>query len=401
MPSLKMLRGPSPGEEFNLNQQTMTIGRGHKNHIIIQDNEVSRTHCRLVRVLEDYEIHDLGSTNGTFVNGQRIDEGGWLLSGRSIVELGDSITLEYQPQDVATGTLPTIPSDAQQSVFYLVIQQRSQDKPEIYILDRVTITIGRDVDNDISLDEPEVSRHHMRLVLTKDGYMLEDLNTMNGTAIGGESLTTQQLLHPNNEITVGMGVTMWYTDDPDYLLTNISDDALPDSHTTNDPNPSMTDEVTHDRSVIKPEAKTDAVIQIGHGLSNGDLENTLFMTYAREEWNVIGRHVYAYLDDNNIKTHTQQYLTPNTDDWRIALEQAHAESPCLLAIISAHSITMTHVIRSIRHFIAREKPVLLVQYGKIDKLPMIIRNMPAIRFDPQNPDKTYRIILAELRRIGL
>jgi hypothetical protein len=32
---------------------------------------------------------------------------------------------------------------------------------------------------------------------------------------------------------------------------------------------------------------------------------------------------------------------------------------------------------------------------------MVIRNMPAIRFDPKNPEKTYRMILAELRRIGL
>ena len=88
----------------------MTIGRGRKNDIIIQDNEVSRVHCRLIRVLDDYEIHDLGSTNGTFVNGKKIDEGGWLLSGRSIIELGDSITLEYHPTDIRTGTAPPMPA---------------------------------------------------------------------------------------------------------------------------------------------------------------------------------------------------------------------------------------------------------------------------------------------------
>ena len=74
MPRLKMLRGPMPGDEFELDEALMTIGRGRKNQIIIQDNEVSRTHCRLVRVLDDYEIHDLGSTNGTFVNGERLHE---------------------------------------------------------------------------------------------------------------------------------------------------------------------------------------------------------------------------------------------------------------------------------------------------------------------------------------
>ena len=98
MSRLKMLRGPEPGREIPLDEDVMLIGRGRKNDIIIQDNEVSRTHCRLVRVLDDYEIHDMNSTNGTFVNGQKIRQGGWLLSAHSIVELGDSITLEYLSQ---------------------------------------------------------------------------------------------------------------------------------------------------------------------------------------------------------------------------------------------------------------------------------------------------------------
>ncbi|MEM9951301.1 MAG: FHA domain-containing protein [Chloroflexota bacterium] len=396
MPHLRMVRGPLPGTDFSLDKQLITIGRGHTNDIVIQDNEVSRQHCRLVRVLDDYEIHDLGSTNGTFVDGKRIDEGGWLLSGNTILELGDSITLEYVPTNTVTGTKPPLPIliDAQSDkVYYLVIEQESQERPDIYILDRATITIGRDFDNDISLDEPEVSRHHMRLVLSDDGYTIEDLNTMNGTAVNRRVIKAQQVLMPNDLIGVGTSVHMWYTDDPDSLLNSIEQgiDTVP-------PNLFDTDEITKEKA---PKFESDVSIQIGHGLEMGDLTKTVFLNYARTEWNVIGRHIYTYLEDNNIKTYTQQYLTPDTDDWHKALDQALAESPCLLAIISEKSIEVPTVIRSIRHFIAREKPVLLLRYGKVDKLPMIIRNMPAIRFDPKNPDKTYRVILAELRRIGL
>ena len=41
MPRLKMLRGPSPNHDFDLDESVITIGRGRKNIIIIQDNEVS------------------------------------------------------------------------------------------------------------------------------------------------------------------------------------------------------------------------------------------------------------------------------------------------------------------------------------------------------------------------
>src|SRR5690554_5916542 len=100
MPRLKMIRGPMPGTLMDLTAETVTIGRGRRNDFVIQDNEVSREHCRLVRVLNDYEIHDLNSTNGTFVNGRRVDSSGWLLTAGAVIELGDSITLEYVPTEM-------------------------------------------------------------------------------------------------------------------------------------------------------------------------------------------------------------------------------------------------------------------------------------------------------------
>ena len=79
MAHMTMRRGPEPGRIYELKGDRIKIGRGRRNHIIIHDNEVSREHCELTLVGDDYELRDLGSSNGTFVNGQRVGEDGWLL----------------------------------------------------------------------------------------------------------------------------------------------------------------------------------------------------------------------------------------------------------------------------------------------------------------------------------
>ena len=50
----------------------MTIGRTEENDICIQDHNISARHGILVRAGDDYQLHDFNSTNGTFVEGERI-----------------------------------------------------------------------------------------------------------------------------------------------------------------------------------------------------------------------------------------------------------------------------------------------------------------------------------------
>jgi hypothetical protein len=92
---LVMRSGPTPGATFGLEGDQLVIGRDVTSNIAIADAEVSRKHARLTFQGGKYVIEDLGSTNGTFVNGQRLS-GPVVLKAGDLVALGEQIVLIYE-----------------------------------------------------------------------------------------------------------------------------------------------------------------------------------------------------------------------------------------------------------------------------------------------------------------
>jgi predicted component of type VI protein secretion system len=95
--SLVMQSGPTPGLEVTLELRSLLLGRDPQADIVINDPEVSRSHARLIAGREGYTIEDLGSTNGTFINEQRVSVAAPLNPGDA-VRLGDMVVLIYKAQ---------------------------------------------------------------------------------------------------------------------------------------------------------------------------------------------------------------------------------------------------------------------------------------------------------------
>ncbi len=79
-----------------------------------------------------------------------------------------------------------------------------------YPLEKTELQLGRDLSNDIVINDAEVSRRHARLVLQGDGYVLEDLGSTNGTFIQGQRLAAPVVLRPGETITIGEQVKLKY-----------------------------------------------------------------------------------------------------------------------------------------------------------------------------------------------
>src|SRR5512147_1167888 len=108
---LIMRSGPTPGAAFALEGDQMTIGRDSTNEIVINDAEVSRRHARLTFQGGKYVLEDLGSTNGTFVNGQRL-AGPRVLKPGEVVSFGEQIVLVFEAVSLDPGATMVSPRAA-------------------------------------------------------------------------------------------------------------------------------------------------------------------------------------------------------------------------------------------------------------------------------------------------
>ena len=87
--ALRLVRGARAGELIALeDNQTIIIGRGSESTFRIQDPSISRRHCQIANTPRGLLIADLQSSNGTYVNNERLCTGWAQLNPADVVVLG-------------------------------------------------------------------------------------------------------------------------------------------------------------------------------------------------------------------------------------------------------------------------------------------------------------------------
>lgn len=192
-------------QEFVLAKQTVRLGRGLLNDVVLSDPEVSRTHAQIEWTGTSFTLVDLGSTNGIRVNGIRVE--------RSELKSGDTITLGHNTLQfvlaapsvedpiTAINSAAELDKTVALDVFSVPLSETRQARLAVHTRERTwevpltaeTLSIGRHPDSDIVLDDPGVSRHHARVEAHARSFFIRDLQSTNGTWLRGERIEERRL----------------------------------------------------------------------------------------------------------------------------------------------------------------------------------------------------------------
>jgi serine phosphatase RsbU (regulator of sigma subunit) len=144
------MQGPNKGHRFPLDGESTTIGRQPDVGVFLESLAVSRQHARVLHQNGSYYLEDLGSSNGTYINGKRIN-GRVPLAARDTVHIGPYVfTLQAEPLVRPTETQSVVRArvDAAPSNPTLYAQNPSY---KLQVVLEITRDLGRTVDQDALL----------------------------------------------------------------------------------------------------------------------------------------------------------------------------------------------------------------------------------------------------------
>jgi pSer/pThr/pTyr-binding forkhead associated (FHA) protein len=173
-----------PTQTFQLKDAKSVLGRDPGVAVSIPREGISRRHAQLLFDGKEYALEDLGSTNGTFVNGQPVAKD--RLRHLDVIGLGKEIELIFV---LRSGEAP--PAKRMGVLEAAIVGDAPNAVPEPIPVGEVTL--GRSSACNIVSAQGPVSKIHCRIIRTQDHLSVEDLGSSNGTFVNGQKVMTAVL----------------------------------------------------------------------------------------------------------------------------------------------------------------------------------------------------------------
>lgn len=156
----RSLQLPGPGGRLSL-------GRDPQSNVVFRENDVSRKHAEIVEKDGIHWLRDVGSSNGTFLNGEQLETGKWA---------------PFRPGDQLR-----FGSDAGMA------QETPDLLPRLHLPARgAAVQVGRDAGSSLKLAWPETSRFHAVIQEHNGHHFVFDQGSSNGTFVDGQRIPSKQ-----------------------------------------------------------------------------------------------------------------------------------------------------------------------------------------------------------------
>ncbi len=172
---------------MNSTVRILTVGRSATNNIVIDNNNVSSNHARFKIAGNEIILEDVGSTNGTYVNGEKITLK--KVTADDIITFSKNYTFTWKQLEEALNS-------------YKKSKTSESGRVHTTIKEKEVINIGRSSDNDLVINNIKVSRKHAKLKKEDNEWYVEDLGSSNGTFLNGKKVK-QTKVTSKDVLTIG------------------------------------------------------------------------------------------------------------------------------------------------------------------------------------------------------
>ena len=205
--------------------ESLSIGRSASNDIQIAEGHISRQHAIIACRAGAFTLEDVGSANGTFVNGVQV-------YGKNDLAIGDEVHLFVSVLKLLSAT-DDAPREASKRVSAVAGDRaslritRGPQRGQVFALLKDELYIGRSTPSnnwEIALQDPTVSRPHAFLVKDKREWKIFDLGSINGTAVNNQPVTGGRAtkLKDGDRIVFGGTMTVFHTGFPAKIAMSAS-----------------------------------------------------------------------------------------------------------------------------------------------------------------------------------
>jgi len=216
-------------EELALEKDQITIGRAKESDIVIDNIAVSRKHAEITRKEGDmYFIRDLGSSNGTFLNGAQIDVHDHALSDGAVIGIAK---FELQVKALSKAAAPSAkaaaPEDAEGTMIFDPARRKPAAEPQAapepkpirwpvlsalkgpgkgteYKISKEVTLVGKSAQFDIPAEGWFVSSPHAKITRRGDRFYISHVGGfLSGTKVNGIGIRGEHILKNKDQVNIG------------------------------------------------------------------------------------------------------------------------------------------------------------------------------------------------------